>query len=558
VFAVLIVLSLVSGYVGFAVFLHGNTQFGHGPLDLLYDDLQLFVLGPFPLQQGGADLPVALEIGRLTAPLVTIFAFIEAGRLFLAAELRRWRIQRLRGHVVVCGSGPIATVLTQRLGAAGDRVVVVAPSPVDGGKPGRDEVFGDPRQPRALAAAAVRHARTLYACTEDTAANTAIAMAAARTAAGTGPDLAVYVYAPDADLSLALQARHLGRARSSRARIDFFNVDEVAARRAVAEQAHIDGTGDRPPNVLVIGASSFGRAVVVELARHWRATRSAPDVVPTVVLADADASTAVAAVAYRYPFVLDSCDLRAHEGQLAKLLATADPSQRPTAVFVCLADEEAGLRMALTVDGLWHGGPGSVVVRLSQLAGFPDVFHGTEGDSLLDPTDGVLRLFNVVEAACDPSLIREDLVERLARTVHDRYRRARLNSRERQVDSPSMVAWHDLSDVLRRSCRSQAEDISAKLRAIDCTLAPRMGPGEDHRLSDETIEVLARMEQRRWMTERRTADWTYGPSRDDITRRHPDLVPWESLSAVAQEKNRHAMREIYDIVADAGFRIVQL
>ncbi len=557
IFGALIVIALVSGYLGFAAFLRGSTQFGHSPFDLVYDDLQLFVLGPFPLQQGGTDFPVTLQIGRFVAPLVTVYAFIEAGRLFLAAELRRWRIQRIRGHMVVCGSGSMARLLAGRLVEAGHEVVTVQPSPVAAGRPGRGEVFGDPRLPEVLRAASVHRATTLYACADNTATNTAIALAAARTARRNGPDLAIYTPVADPDLCLALQARHLGRSRRSSTRFEFFNIDEVAARKLFTDQppTSVDG---RPPRVLVVGASSFGRAVVVELARRWRARQPTPSAVPTVVLVDEQASAAVAAITYRYQFVPQACDLRPFDGALAELLAKTDVDERPTTVFVCLADEEACLRTALTADTLWHAGAGSVTVRLGRLAGLRQAFDGAAGDSLLDEVDGVLRLFDVLDAACDPDLIREDLIERLARVVHDRYRVACGKRGEQLAGNASMVDWEHLSAALRRSCRNQAADVGRKLRAIGCTLAPRVTPGEDFDLTDDKVELLARMEQHRWMTERTEDGWTYGPARDEVARRHPDLTPWELLSTVAQAKNRDAMREFADIIADAGFRIVQL
>jgi voltage-gated potassium channel Kch len=551
----MVVLALVSGYVGFAAFLAGNPRFSHGPLDLLYDDLQLFVLGPFPLQQGDTHLPVALQIGRLVAPLVTIFAFIDAGRLFLAAELQRRRVQRLRNHVVVCGAGPVAAMLARRLTESGDQVVVVRPGPVEGSGSGRGEVHGDPRLPEVLRAASAHRARTLYACTDSMAVNTAIAIAVARMATGNGPELAVYVHAPDADLCHALQARHLGRTRSSRARVEFFNIDEVAARKLVADRARDEGT-DKHPHVLVIGATTFGRAVVVELARHWQATRSDCGAVPTVVLADEHASSAVAELTHRYQFVPNSCHLRAHDGPLVDLLA--GQYTRPTDVFVCLADEEACLRTALTMDGLWHGGVGSVIVRLGRLADFPDMFHGADGDVLLDANKGVLRLFDVIAAAGDPAMIRDDLVERLARVVHDQYRRTSIGRGKSPDGSPSTMPWDRLPETLRQSCRNQAEDVNNKLGAIGYALAPRVVEGEDYQLTEDTIEELARMEHHRWTTERHGGGWTYGPTRDNCARRHPDLVSWERLSPLAQSKNRDAMRELGSIVGDAGFRIVQL
>lgn len=121
-----------------------------------------------------------------------------------------------------------------------------------------------------------------------------------------------------------------------------------------------------------------------------------------------------------------------------------------------------------------------------------------------------------------------------------------------------MVDWGRLPVTQRESCRAQAEDMGRKLRAIGCTLAPCGGPGDDHQLADDTVELLAEMEHERWLAERTDAGWRFAEQRADDRLEHPDLVAWERLSTVAKDKNRDAMRSLADIIGDAGFRIVQL
>lgn len=557
IFAALVVVALCCGYVGFAVYLRGSVHFGHDPIDLLYDTLQLFVLGPFPLQQGGGHYPLALQIGRLTAPAVTVYAFIEAGRLFLAAELRRMQIRRTRGHVVVCGTGSTATTLADRLRSSGQRVVSILPSAPGDTNPGRHRVHGDARMPDVLMAAGVNQASTLYACTDDTATNTVIALTASRIVSESGPGLAVFAQVTDPELCLALQARHLGLIRPLHLRLGFFNIDELAARKLFAElpAAPVDG---RPQHALVIGASAFGRAVVVELARRWRIAPPDPANTPVVTLLDDRASAVAPELGYRYQFLEQTCRLQAHDGGLAELLDGTDSDVRPTWIFVCYDDEEKCLKTALTVDRLWHGGRGSMVVRLDRMAGLRAAFDGSGGDALLDEVSGVLRLFGVIEAACDPSLIREDLVERVARIIHDRYRITRLRRGDIPAQNPSMVDWEELPMTLRRSSRAQAEDLGRKLGAIGCVLAPRVAPGEEYSLTENSIELLAEMEHRRWLEERTGEGWLYSQHRRDAFRQHPDLRPWDRLSEDARDKNRDSVRELAAIVGDAGFRIVRL
>ncbi|HKT02267.1 MAG TPA: hypothetical protein VJT31_22290, partial [Rugosimonospora sp.] len=112
-FTIIGVVALVFGYFGFWSMLRGSHAFGHRPFDLLYYDLQLFVLGADPLQQQPGPYPLILEIARFAAPAVTIYAVVEAGRALFAVEVRRLRARRARRHVIVCGETAIADALTR-------------------------------------------------------------------------------------------------------------------------------------------------------------------------------------------------------------------------------------------------------------------------------------------------------------------------------------------------------------------------------------------------------------------------------------------------------------
>lgn len=49
--------------------------------------------------------------------------------------------------------------------------------------------------------------------------------------------------------------------------------------------------------------------------------------------------------------------------------------------------------------------------------------------------------------------------------------------------------------------------------------------------------VSAKAEHERWMAERLAAGWTYGPTRDDATKKNPNLVPFEELSVAERAKD---------------------
>lgn len=551
-FGLLALIALVAGSLGMRQYLQARDAPTPG-LDLLYYALQLFVLGADPLQQGG-PYPWLLNVARFCAPVVTIYAFVEAGRVLATVQARRLRTRRARGHVVVCGDGLIADTLARHLRSAGRRVVLVRAEPA--GDPGLDgplTVIGDARRAAVLRAAGLTRARTLYACTGQSATNTAIALTAGRLASTVEGGPAVYAEITDPDLCLALQARHLGLPHAAESRVDFFNVDELAARRLFTDLP-LPAAAEPPPRILVVGGSAFGRAVLVELGRRWRVTTGGGEPLPVTVV-DANANRTVEELSGRYPFLADACQFAPHRGELLDLLAAGAVRPPYTRVFICHDDEERALKEALTAEPLWHAGPRSVVVQLNRLAPLRDAFVSS-GDHLLDVASGALYLHAVVEAGCDPDLIGEDLVERLARVIHDRYLARHAGAAS---PAPALVPWEDLAEHLRLANREQARDIGRKLHEVGRVLVVRSpAAGPDAPLTDEELEHLAEMEHERWVAERRAAGWRLDADRDDARRLHSAMLPWAELPEDVRDLDRHAVRQMPGILADAGFQIVRV
>ncbi|HEV7710610.1 MAG TPA: RyR domain-containing protein [Asanoa sp.] len=551
-FAILAVISFGCGLIGLEQYLRENPDLGYSgqPLDILYYALQLFVLGSPPLDAGG-PFPAILDFARFAAPTVTAYALIEASRLLFAAEIRRLKARTARGHVIVVGDTLVATTLARRLRQAGHQVVTVPSGVAETGPAPR--VAGAARDPDILRAASVGRARAVYACTDDSAANTAIALAAARPRRN-GDTLAVYAQVADPEVCAALQARLLSAPTRRGTRLDFFNIDDLAARHLVAREP-LALPGARPPTIAILGGTAFGRAVLVELARQWRIRDPAAQPLP-IEIVDPDATAAVTHLTDRYPFLTRVCKITPHDFGFDRLLATPSDGPVPDRVFICYDDEQQALKAALTAEQVWPGEPGSVVVRLDRLASLREAFDG--GDRVLDELSGTLRLFGVVHAACDPALIGDDLVERLARVIHERYVLDLIRRGARADDNPALVPWHELPDRLRLTNRAQADDIGRKLRAIGCTLSPRVGPGREHSLEDDEVERLAIMEHERWRKDRTAHGWRFAADRDDEHKLHPAMAAWPALHDEMRNRNLDEIRQLPAILADAGFRIVRL
>lgn len=564
-FVVLAIVSLVLGIIGFAQLLAAEPGGTVHPLDVVYYSLQLFTLGAEPLQQGG-PYPLAIEIARFTAPAVTIYALIEAGRLLFAAEVARFRARRAKGHVVVIGDSLLAAGLARRLKTQGHKVVSVSSKQVTWpSSAGVVQVRGDGRDPGVLRDAGVARAATIFACTDDSADNVTIALEAAQHRT----EHSVYAHVADPAMCLAWQARHLGTGPGSPVRLDFFNVNDLAARSFWAADP-LPAKGTRPPKLVVISASAFACAIIVEAARQWWVRDQANVARLQVRLIDAAASATARELVRRYPFLPSAVDLEPVDHDFASLV-TAERARRELIeldadrIFVCHEDEQVALTTAVTHDCLWHGGPGSLVVRLDQLASLPKALAAARSRELFDEVTDALRLFGVVDAAADPDLIRDDLGERLARVMHESYllarRRCAPGAYNADVPTSSLralVTWDELADHYKHGNRSLAADIGPKLRLIGCVLAPRSGPGAEHVLTAAEVDRLAEAEHERWAAERTAAGWRHGTDYDSERKTNPLLQPWPQMAPEVIELNRLVIRELPQVLGTWGFRIVRI
>ncbi|WP_306208498.1 NAD-binding protein [Actinoplanes sp. RD1] len=555
-FVGLALVALMLGYIGLDQYFRQEALDGRTFLNLLYCDLQLFVLGADPLQ-GATDFPLSLQLARFAAPAVTLFALAEAGRLLLATQLNRIRARNARGHSIVCGDSAAAIALARNLARARRRTVLVRSRTIGPLELRRGRLLGitgDATDPDVLRGAGVLRATTIYACTDDSATNVAIATTAGRVLGSNGGQAMVYAQIHDPDRAVTLQARRLGVDASPGLRLDFFNLDQLAVH-VLLTQRPLRPAGARPPRLLIAGDAPFARALLVGVARNWRLRRQDDASRLRIDLVAPGAAAILAGLRERYVIVDEACAVSAYDLELSALLRARRDLRYDDAWF-CYRDEEYGLQLALTAHELWHRVRGRIFVPVERFAGLTDAFGDESGQPLLDQVNGKIRLIPKNTLACDPDLIAEDLVERLARLIHERYVISARRRPAEPTDPAALVDWADLDEERRRSSRAQAGSIGAKLHAIGCTIVARTGP-DDFRLTPGEIDLLAAAEQQRWL-DTAAAGWRYGSRRDEAAKRSPYVRAWDDLADGDREKARAAMRDLPAILADAGFQVVRL
>lgn len=74
---------------------------------------------------------------------------------------------------------------------------------------------------------------------------------------------------------------------------------------------------------------------------------------------------------------------------------------------------------------------------------------------------------------------------------------------------------------------------------------------------NELAELIAQNVHEVWSVGRMNDGWTYGPERNDETKKHPCLVPYGELSETEKEYDRKTSQETLKLIMTLGFKIVR-
>ena len=552
------IVALVLGGIGLEQYLtgpHAPSGFGRGFWDIVYYDLQLPVLSSAPTQ-GPGPYPVPLGIARILAPVGTFLAAVGTLFLLLGEQWRRLQVAASRFHAIVAGDGPVALKLAGNLHAEKRKLVLFSPKVVlvssddETLTRGRQAKLlgyrGDPSDPVTLRAARVTRAAELYACTGHGTVNAAIALRARdEVPASRKQPLRGYAQVRDAELGVALRARRIGVGGDPRLRLDFFTVEDIAARR-LFDMYPVTSAGDSPVQVVISGFGYLGQAVLREVAHRHQAL---PGRRPADVVIRHASKGQVAKLVDAFPAIRANCSITYAE--LPEFSAVGEHT-----VYVCLDADDDALSEGLAMAHSLVSRRGHVVVCMRESSPFAGVLAARSG--LIDDVMGKLSVFGVIEEACVPSNIRDDFTEQLARSIHSAYVAMEAAHGSTPATNPSMVPWESLPEDLRQANIAQAAGIGDKMEAIGAIIVPESAGAPDFQFTDEEVERLAEQEHERWMRDRLSQGWRYGQPRNDERKIHPDLQPWAALSAADKDKDRNAIRTLPETLRDAGFQILRL
>jgi ppGpp synthetase/RelA/SpoT-type nucleotidyltranferase len=171
---------------------------------------------------------------------------------------------------------------------------------------------------------------------------------------------------------------------------------------------------------------------------------------------------------------------------------------------------------------------------------FTDAFWASVPTLLMLPPDAhVMRAF----ADWGGPQMDEDLCERLAKAIHEEYRRERFEAGD--PGDAAVAGWDSLAPDLQESNRAQARHIPKKLEALGLAMTKAGAPmGRKVRFNKGQIERLARIEHGRWVVERLLDGWRKGDVKDLERKTNPSLAAWGELSDGVQDYDRQTVEKI--------------
>jgi hypothetical protein len=511
---------------------------------------------------GGIDTITSwqLEVARIGLPLAVLF---ESYRFVLSAIRSPARIAMLglrRGHIlVVPGKGPTGMVLMQAVRRSGLRAVVVAADLRVEDRARIDQyeltiLSGDPLREATWHQARADRADLVMVSQGSDVENLNIAVTVANV-------LHSYGGRPGPILVAALENELLAEqvdialdnaARASGLRYRRLSVPEEAARAIFLEPPLPTRKKNRdvPSHIVVLGLGAGARAVLRHALMFGQdAGRAGPLI--SVLAAEKELAAEPLLRPDMIPaFVAElrgvPCEWSDGVPQVAlDTLAQADPI--PLLVCICLADDVGvSVGLALAREAALEGWPPfTIAVHQQREDRFLSLLAREEtiaGHARLRPFGGLLPPETLRR-------LRDEREDALSRAVHEHYLETLRNASE---TSGTKESWADLKENVRHSNRASADHIAVKLAVIGCR--PVAEPTPPFSFTEAEIDMLARIEHRRWCAERLLGGWRPG-SRDNDRRLHPDLVPFDELTESGRDKDRDSVRAVPGILALVGLSI---
>jgi hypothetical protein len=498
--------------------------------------------------------------------ILLVGAFVSTVRVIVSAlrhDFRTALARRMRNHTIVCGLGETGMQVVRNMRSAGEKVVVIdrADDTTGNGascdRQGIPLIRGDATSFDVLVLAGIHHARTIVVCTGDDVSNMDVALhikELVRDRQQPGePALVVLAEMRNQWLFARLVNHDRYALGSSEVDLRLFNINENAARLLLRSLKAPPGPEIESGAFVILGFGPLGQQVMLHLIRAALATIGSQ---PKIIIFDRAAEQCQRQFSQTYPAAAKLADVSFIEATISpdspESWITVENTVRTLpllGVAICFDDDQtglyAGLSMRRVLDNLSRIHV-PIFLRLGQarhLGQFAATMEGLKGQP------GRFRIFGGLDELLGIDILVRGELDTLAKSIHAQYRDSRQSD---GPQSPADQPWNMLPETLKMSNRRRADNMPFLLARAGLHMAPSAAPAP-FELSGDEIELLARLEHRRWVIERRLLGFSYGEVRSDFPPRHELLVEWDQLPEAQRERNRGDFANLPKMLAEANF-----
>jgi voltage-gated potassium channel Kch len=536
------------GYYGF-IQLDNTTQM-RAVANSVYRTVQLF-----SLESGDVEFPNwQLEVGRWCACFVLFSSLLKGIFQAFDSHLTHLIIKHSTDHIIVCGTGEKGIRIIDEYALNDESVVVI--DEVD------NELFdlpanrnvnflrGDATTTEVLQAGGVEHCDTIFLTHPDDSANFDVLMAANEILKRTGASVKkCYLHAENSRKISAM----INELEFEKLEIKTFNFDDIIARSLASNfKADTNLLKSESGQIVIVGESTLTKILILQICRSYL---KPIDACIAVTLISCEAEQIVSDFNNNYPETKHLINLKGvsstdHSRTLKPILDSID-SLDSSMFFICNNLDTSAFFDLLNLKDNYGVQMASCALQQSDGIAIRQTFSN-ESELLADG----FQLFGLIDEHCSLESIKGETLDKLAQIIHNRYLLNQLESGAEIGSKPALYAWSNLSEQYKEANRRQADHIYIKLRFIGIELGEQTTTTvQALKFTDVEIDILARIEHRRWGAERYLDGWKFSPVRDDVKKLHPDLVAWEELSEEIKNYDREPILQIPELMLELGIQL---
>jgi hypothetical protein len=231
---------------------------------------------------------------------------------------------------------------------------------------------------------------------------------------------------------------------------------------------------------------------------------------------------------------------------LARVIEPALESAGPLlGVALALGEDEMSLCAALEMRSLLdRNGHVHVPVyaRLEHYLRLGEVVRNIEDISAFGDR---LQIFGTLEETLSADVLLGFRLDAFAQALHEDYRQRSQDS----INPQANVPWRDLPEFMKMSNRWRADHTPMLLELAGLHLEPDAVSPPILKLSPEQIELLARLERRRYAIERSLIERRFGSAQGQ------SMPDWDGLTEDQKESERKEAARLPEIMAKLGIRL---